>query len=99
MSKADASTQNTVDLFEEAISSHSQKFSQGSQTENLTVTDSSQTNIYIPSWLEFPNPPPIEEILGVPEIDNSPFLGTNVPILFPFLRKLDKTRNISYSKL
>ena len=94
LSKADASTQTTVDLFEETISSHSQKFSQGSQTENTTVTDSSQTDIYIPLWVDIPPPPPIEEILGVPEIDKQS--GSETHVNAPHYEKVPVSVNVPH---
>ena len=66
--KSDASTQTTEELFEELTSSY-QNFSQGSQTENSSVTTSIQTDLYIPPFMDIPPPPPIEEVLGVAEID------------------------------
>ena len=71
VSKRDNSTQTEV--FEESVSSHCQKFSQGSQTENLAVTTSIQTEIYIPPFMDIPPPPPIEKVLGIAEIDKPVF--------------------------
>ena len=65
--KSNASTQTTNELFEESTSY--QKFSQGSQTENSSLTTSIQTDLYIPPFMDIPPPPPIEEVLGVAEID------------------------------
>ena len=95
VSKRDHSTQ--TEEFDESASSHCKKFSQGSQTENLAVTTSIQTEIYIPPFMDIPPPPPIEKVLGIAEIDKPVFethSKANVSHLGDENVKLDKFEKV-----